>query len=51
MNGLSELKKNIEKSYEAGITILRWHYIYTENRMNQCVKDYDEVKRMVELLI
>ena len=51
LNGLTDLKKNIEKSYETSIQVLRWHYIYTENKMNQCIKDYGEVKRIMDLLM
>jgi len=51
LNGLTDLKKNIEKSYETSIQVLRWHYIYTENKMNQCVKDYAEIKKIMDLLM
>ena len=51
LNGLTDLKKNIEKSYETSIQVLRWHYIYTENKMNQCIKDYGDVKRIMDLLM
>ena len=45
LESITDMKNKIEKSYEASIQILRWHYIYTENRMNQCVKDYDDIKK------
>ena len=51
LKSLNEMKKNIEKSYETSIQVLRWHYIYTENRMNQCVKDYDEIKKRIDLIL
>ena len=51
LNGITDMKKNIEKSYETSIQILRWHYIYTENRMNQCVKDYEEINKRIILII
>jgi hypothetical protein len=51
LNNLNDLKKNIEKSYETSIQVLRWHYIYTENKMNQCVKDYAEIKKIMDLLM
>ena len=51
LKDINDLKKNIEKSYETSLNILRWHYIYTENKMNQCVKDYDEIKIRIDLLI
>ena len=51
LESITDMKNKIEKSYEASIQILRWHYIYTENRMNQCVKDYDDIKKRMDLII
>ena len=51
LESITDMKNKIEKSYEASIQILRWHYIYTENRMNQCVKDYDDIKKRMNLII
>ena len=48
---LKDMKNNIEKTYQASIQILRWHYVYAENRINQCVKDYDEIKKGLDLII
>ena len=51
LESITDMKNKIEKSYETSIQILRWHYIYTENRMNQCVKDYDDIKKRMDLII
>ena len=48
---LSDMKNNIEKTYQASIQILRLHYVYTENRINECVKDYDEIRKGLDLII
>ena len=48
---LNDMKNNIEKTYQASSQILRLHYVYTENRINQCVKDYDEIRKGLDLII
>ena len=51
LNGLTEMKKNIEKSYTTSTDVLRWHYIYAENKMNEVIKNYDEIKIRIDLII
>ena len=48
---LNDMKNNIEKTYQASSQILRLHYVYTENRINQCVKDYDEIRKGLDLIM
>ena len=48
---LNDMKNNIEKTYQASSQILRLHYVYTENRINQCVKDYDDIRKGLDLIM
>ena len=48
---LNDMKNNIEKTYQASSQILRLHYVYTENSINQCVKDYDDIRRGLDLIM
>ena len=48
---LNDMKNNIEKTYQASSQILRLHYVYIENRINQCVKDYDEIRKGLDLIM
>ena len=51
LSSIKDMKKNIEKNYESSIQLLRLHYVYAENRMNQCIKDYDDIKKRMDLLL
>ena len=48
---LNDMKNNIEKTYQASSQILRLHYVYTENTINQCVKDYDDIRKGLDLIM
>jgi hypothetical protein len=51
LNNITDMRKNIEKSYQTSTDVLRWHYIYAENTMNEVMKNYDEINIKIHLII
>ena len=51
LNNITDMRKNIEKSYQTSTDVLRWHYIYAENGMNEVMKNYDEINIKIHLII
>ena len=51
LTNITDMKSNIEKSYQTSTDVLRWHYIYAENRMNEVMKNYDEINIKIHLII
>ena len=51
LNNITDMRNNIEKSYQTSTDVLRWHYIYAENRMNEVMKNYDEINIKIHLII
>ena len=51
LTNITDMRSNIEKSYQTSTDVLRWHYIYAENRMNEVMKNYDEINIKIHLII
>lgn len=46
-----EIKKQIDTTCDHTLNSLKKHYIVTENRLNECMKDYNDIKKKFELLL
>ena len=48
---IAQIKREIETTIANNNDAFNYHYILTENRLNDCSNDYNEIKRKFDLLI
>ena len=51
MEKITKIKREIDTSFEKNIEGFKYHYYLTESQLNQCQKDYNEMKRKFDLLV
>ena len=51
MEKITKIKREIDTSLEKNEQSFKYHYYLTENQLNQCQKDYHEMKRKFDLLV
>ena len=48
---IHEIKNQIDSTCDHTLNNLKKHFIVTENRLNECLKDYNDIKKKFELLL
>jgi hypothetical protein len=48
---IAEIKKEMEKTCNSTLKGLKKHYVITENRLSECIKGYNDIKKKYDILI